>query len=66
MTVVTTIHTAGLSKRYGETPAFDRLDLDVEQGESFRAGAAGLMIAIGVVASVAAIGAFRRRDLLGA
>ena len=34
--------------------------------QSFRAGAAALMIAIGVVASVAAIGAFRRRDLLGA
>jgi hypothetical protein len=46
VTVVKAIHTAGLSKRYGETLA--------------------LMIAIGVVASVAAIGAFRRRDHLGA
>jgi ABC-2 type transport system ATP-binding protein len=35
VTVVKAIHTAGLSKRYGETLALDRLDLDVEQGEVY-------------------------------
>ena len=35
VTVVKAIHTAGLTKRYGETLALDRLDLDVEQGEVY-------------------------------
>jgi ABC-2 type transport system permease protein len=34
--------------------------------QSFRAGAAALMLAIGAAAALAAIGVFRRRDLLGA
>jgi ABC-2 type transport system permease protein len=34
--------------------------------QPFRAGAAGLMIAIGAASALAALGVFRRRDLLGA
>jgi ABC-2 type transport system permease protein len=34
--------------------------------QTFRAGPAGIMVAIGVLAAVAALGMFRRRDLLGA
>jgi len=34
--------------------------------QPFRAGAAAVLVAIGVVTALAAIGVFRRRDLLGA
>jgi ABC-2 type transport system permease protein len=34
--------------------------------QPFRAGAAAVMLAIGTVSALAAIGVFRRRDLLGA
>jgi ABC-2 type transport system permease protein len=34
--------------------------------EPFRAGAAAIMIGIGLAAALAALAAFRRRDLLGA
>jgi ABC-2 type transport system permease protein len=34
--------------------------------QSFRAGAAGLMLALGAAAALAALGVFRRRDLVGA
>ncbi|MGO8873356.1 MAG: ABC transporter permease [Acidimicrobiales bacterium] len=34
--------------------------------QAFRPAAAGIMVAIGLVATVAALGVFRRRDLLGA
>jgi len=54
----------GLPKWLVELTPFAHVGLVPEQ--SFRVGAAAIMLAIGLVAAIAALGAFRRRDLLGA
>jgi ABC-2 type transport system permease protein len=54
----------GVPKWLVELTPFQHVGLVPAQ--QFRAGAAAIMVAIGLLAAVAALGLFRRRDLLGA